>query len=376
MASYFDPLSIGDLTLANRICMPPLTRARATREGVPVPMMAEYYAQRASAGLIVTEGTYVTEETCAFDRAPGIFTHEQVEAWKPVTEAVHANGGRIFCQLWHCGRIGAAGLLGGRDPLSPSGVNDDLPLLDVYGLLENGSYVKVAATPSCAMTPDDIARTIASYSRAAANARKAGFDGVEIHAANGYLPHQFLSPTLNRREDLYGGSVENRARFVMDIFGAVAAELPRSRIGVRVSPFATYNNTRDPDPTITYADLARRLDGAGAGYLHAADQNGWFGKSELDPMLDLLRPNFRGPIIANGAIDVAKGAALLASGQAEAIAFGRWFMANPDLVERIAQSAEIAEPRRTGWYAAGAEGYTDYPFLRQIDARPRAKLSI
>lgn len=372
MATYFDPLQIGDLTLVNRIWMPPLTRARATRGGVPVPLMAEYYSQRASAGLIVTEGTYVTEETCAFDRAPGIFANEQVEAWKRVTDAVHARGGRIFCQLWHCGRIGAAGLLGGRDPLSPSGVNDDLALLDVYGLLENGNYVKIAATPSSAMSADDVARAIASYGRAAGNARRAGFDGVEIHAANGYLPHQFLSPTLNRREDKYGGSTGNRARFVMDVFEAVAAELPRSRIGVRVSPFASYNNTRDPDPAITYADLARRLDNAGAGYLHAADQNGWLGKPDLDRMLDLLRPNFRGAIIANGAIGVAKGAALLAAGVAEAIAFGRWFIANPDLVERIARSAGIAEPRQTGWYAAGANGYTDYPFLRDIEAVPQS----
>lgn len=364
MATYFEPLQLGDLRFANRIWMPPMTRARATERGVPVPLMAEYYRQRASAGLIISEGTYINAESCAFDRAPGIYTDEQIEMWKPVTDAVHDAGGRIFCQLWHCGRIGTLGLLGGREPLSPSGVNDDLPQIDIWGLLANGNYVKLAATPSRAMTIEDIERTVSDYGKAAANARRAGFDGVEIHAANGYLPHQFLSPTINVRQDRYGGSPENRARFLLEAFEAIAAEYPRTRIGVRVSPFASYNNTRDPDPALTYSDLARRLDAVGAGYIHGADQNGWFGKSDLDRMLDLLRPNFKGVIVANGAITPKKGASLLETGTAQAITFGRPFMANPDLVERIERGAEIAEPRPTGWYAAGPHGYTDYPTLK------------
>lgn len=364
MATYFDTLHIGDLRFSNRIWMPPMTRARATENGVPVPLMVEYYRQRASAGLIITEGTYINDETRAFDRAPGIFTEDQVEAWKPITEAVHAAGGKIFCQLWHCGRIGTIGLLGGREPLSPSGVNDDLSQIDIWGLLANGQYVKVAATPSRAMTVSDIERTVADYGKAAANARRAGFDGVEIHAANGYLPHQFLSSTINRREDKYGGSVENRARFVLEVFDAIAAELPKNRIGIRVSPYAAYNNTRDPNPDLTYSDLAQRLDAAGAGYLHGADQNGWAGKSELDRMLELLRPNFKGVIVANGDISPEKGAALLASGTADAITFGRPFIANPDLVERIATGAEIAAPRPVGWYVTGADGYIDYPTMK------------
>jgi N-ethylmaleimide reductase len=361
MASYFDSLRVGDLELANRIWMPPLTRARATADGVPVALMAEYYRQRATAGLIISEGTYVSSDTCGFDRAPGIFTADHVNAWTCATRAVHDEGGRIFCQLWHCGRIGAAGLLGGRQPLSPSGVNDDLDALDVYGLLDKGPYVKIAATPSREMTGEDIARTVADFARAARNAKAAGFDGVEIHAANGYLPHQFLSPTLNRREDNYGGCIENRARFVIDIFEAIAAELPRGRIGVRVSPYASYNNTRDPDPHTTYSDLARRLDRAGAGYLHFADMDGWFGNSKLDLIMEALRPNYRGPIVANGGISVAQGAELLATGNAQAITFGRGFLANPDLVARISHGADIATPRSEGWYAAGALGYTDYP---------------
>ena len=368
MATYFDPLRIGDLVCPNRIWMPAMTRSRATGDAVPVPLMAEYYRQRATAGLIISEGTYVNADTCAFERAPGVYSAEQVEAWKPVTEAVHRAGGLIFCQLWHCGRIGAAGTLGGKAPVSPSGVNDDLAAIEVYGLLENGRYVKLVATPSRALTRDEIKSIIADYGRAAVNARRAGFDGVEIHAANGYLPHQFLSPTLNRREDEYGGSVENRARFVTEIFQAINAELPAGRIGVRVSPYASYNNTRDPEPAITYRDLARRLDKAGPAYLHFADQDGWFGNHQTDRILADLRPNFSGPIIANGGLSVERGAELLASSEVQAIAFGRRFLANPDLVARIARSAPIDDPRSEGWYAAAALGYTDYPTLVEASA--------
>lgn len=363
MTTYFDPLKIGDLEMSNRIWMPALTRARATADGVPVEVMAEYYRQRATAGLIISEGTYVNTDTCGFEMVPGLFNAAQVEAWKPVTDAVHDEGGKIFCQLWHCGRIGAAGLLGGREPLSPSGVNDDLAMLDVYGLLANGNYVKLAATPSRAMTADDISRTIADFGKAAANAKAAGFDGVEIHAANGYLPHQFLSPVLNTRDDAYGGSMENRARFVMDVFAAAAAELSAGRVGVRVSPYAAYNNTRIEDKHAVFSDLAARLDKAGAGYLHFADMNGWFGYPDLGKILEALRPNFSGPIIANGGITVEQGADLLATGQVQAVAFGRAFLANPDLVTRIAKNAAVADPRPVGWYATGALGYTDYPAL-------------
>lgn len=363
MTTYFDTLKIGDLECPNRIIMPPLTRARATADGVPVAMMAEYYAQRASAGLIISEGTYVNDESCGFDHAPGIYSAEQIEAWKVVTDAVHAKGGLIFCQLWHCGRIGATGVMNGKEPFSPSGTNEDLHLLDTYGLLQNGQYVKVAVTPSRAMTTAEVKSTIADYGTAAANAKAAGFDGVEIHAANGYLPHQFLSPTTNTRTDEYGGSVENRARFVTEIYAAITEHLPVNRVGIRVSPYAAYNNTRDPDPALTYSDLAQRLDKIGAAFIHFADMDGWFGNHQTDNILAALRPNFSGPIIANGGLTVEMGAELLASGQAQAIAFGRGFLANPDLVERIKQSADIADPRPEGWYAAGVTGYTDYPSL-------------
>jgi len=359
MTTYFDPLRIGDLSFENRIWMAPLIGSSASGGAVPVLLMAEYYRQRATAGLIVSEGTYINCDTCGFER---IFTPVQIEAWKPITEGVHEEGGLIFCQMWHCGRVGAAGLLGGREPLSPSGVNDDLGSIEVYGLLANGAFAKIVPTPSRAMTLDEIRRTIGDYGSAAANAKAAGFDGVEIHAAHGYLPHQFLSPTLNRREDDYGGSVEARARFLLDVFRAVAAELPRNRIGVRVSPYSLCNNTRDPDPYATYSYLARQLDLAGAGYLHFADTNCRLGHPDLDRILVALRPNFSGPIVANGGISIDHGADLLATGSAQAVSFGRGFLANPDLVARIARGDEIRVPRADGWYTAGARGYTDYPY--------------
>lgn len=364
MTSYFDPITLGDLELPHRIWMPPMTRARATADGVPTPEMAEYYRQRAGAGLIVAEGTYVNDYTCAFDHAPGLYTPEQVAAWKPVTQAVHDAGGRIFVQLWHCGRAGALGTLDGREPLSPSGVNDDLDKVDVWGLLANGRYVKVCATPSRAMTHVEIQSTIRDFGTAAKNAKEAGFDGVEIHAANGYLPHQFLSPTINKRTDEYGGSAENRARFVLEIFDALRETFPAGRIGVRLSPVVDYNNTRDPNPEETYSVLARALNEKEAGYLHIADQNGWGGKPEMDRVLSIVRPNYDGIIVANGAVTLERGAELLADGTAQAISFGRGFFANPDLVKRIRTGAEIAPVRDTGWYATGTDGYTDYPTLK------------
>jgi NADPH2 dehydrogenase/N-ethylmaleimide reductase len=360
VADFFDTMQVGDLRIPNSIWMAPMTRARATVDGVPTPIMREYYAQRASAGVIVTEGTYVNDDTCGFDHVPGIYTQVQREAWKPITEAVHKNGGRIFLQLWHCGRVGATGTLKGREPPSPSGVNDDLDQVNVWALLANGSYVRITATPSRAMTLDEVERTIEDFGSAAANAKAAGFDGVEIHAASGYLPHQFLTPTLNRREDIYGGSPENRSRFVLDVFDAIRASYSADRIGVRVSPFAHYNNTRDPDPVETYTVLTKRLQRKGVGYIHAADQNGWFGKPDMDRIIEIIRPNYEGVIVANGGLTVESGAALLTTGRVNAISYGRAYIANPDLAERLRAGAKLAEPKQTGWYATGRDGYTDY----------------
>lgn len=366
MTTYFDPLKIGDLDLPNRIIMPPLTRSRATEDGVPVDIMATYYRQRATAGLIISEGTYVNKNAVGFERAPGLYTTEQVAAWKPVTEAVHDEGGRIFCQLWHCGRVGATYIMGGQAPLSPSGVNDDPGLIDPYAKLENGSYVKIAPTPSREMTVDEIKATIADYATTAKNAIEAGFDGVEIHAANGYLPNQFLCDRLNTRTDQYGGSVENRARFIVEIFEAIAEHLPSSKIGIRFSPYAAYNNSLPSDPEAIYGHLAAEMERLGAAYVHFADMNGWFGFPDLDKILAVLRPNYSGPIIANGGITVDQGAELLATGRVDAIAFGRGFFANPDLVARIAKGAPIADAPNGGWYARGEADYTDFPTMEEM----------
>jgi 2,4-dienoyl-CoA reductase-like NADH-dependent reductase (Old Yellow Enzyme family) len=213
------------------------------------------------------------------------------------------------------------------------------------------------------MTADEIAETVGEYRMAAANAIRAGFDGVEIHGANGYLPHQFLSPTINKRTDRYGGTVENRARFLKEVFEAISQELPPSRIGVRVSPYTAYNNTRDPDPAATYSYVASMLNRLDAGYLHFADMNGWFGAPDLPKIMAALRPHFRGPIIANGGIGPQQAREMVAAGEVQMVAFGRYAMSNPDFVERMRRDAPIVEARADGWYAAGPTGYTDYPAL-------------
>jgi NADPH2 dehydrogenase/N-ethylmaleimide reductase len=368
MARLQDTLKLGALELKNRVLMAPMTRCRAGAGDVPVPINAEYYAQRASAGLIVTEATNVSPNSCAFESAPGIWTQAQVEGWKIVTRAVHEKGGRIFMQLWHCGRVGASGILKGNNPLSPSGVNDDLDALQVYGLMANGHYVRIAATPSRAMTIDEIKSTVQEYKTGATNAIKAGCDGVEVHAANGYLPHQFLSPTTNRRSDEYGGSVENRARFLREIVAAIISEIPPEKVGVRLSPYAHYNNVRDPDPSATYPHVAKMLNEFGVAYIHIADTNAWAGGSDLRKILPLVRPHFSGAVIVNAGISPDRAEALVKAGDAEAVAFGRMFIANPDLPERIKRKGPYTELRSVGLYGGDRTGYVDYPFLEQAMA--------
>jgi N-ethylmaleimide reductase len=368
MARLQDALKLGALELKNRVLMAPLTRCRAGAGDVPVVINAEYYAQRASAGLIVTEATNVSPNSCAFENAPGIWTGAQVEGWKVVTRSVHEKGGRIFLQLWHCGRVGASGILKGNDPLSPSGVNDDLDALQVYGLMANGNYVRIAATPSRAMTIDEIKSTIQEYKTGATNAIRAGCDGVEVHAANGYLPHQFLSPTTNQRSDEYGGSVENRARFLQEIVAAIISEIPPEKVGVRLSPYAHYNNVRDPDPSATYPYVARMLNEFGVAYIHVADTNAWAGAPDLRRILPLVRPHFSGAIIVNAGISPDVAEALVKAGDADAVAFGRMFIANPDLPQRIRRNGPYTELRNVGLYGGDRAGYVDYPFLEQAIA--------
>lgn len=363
MTNLFDPIKLGDLILPNRVAMAPVTRARAGTDGVPTGDNAVYYAQRASAGLIVSEATNVSRNSAAFELAPGLYDAAQVLGWRGIMESVHAAGGTLFAQLWHSGRVSSYALLQGRNPLAPSAVNDDLHQLQAYGALTNGFYTRIAASPARAMTVGEIHFTIEEFRTAARNAMRAGIDGVEIHAGNGYLPQQFLSPHTNRRTDLFGGDIVNRARFLDLVVRAVLEEVPASRVGVRLSPFAVYNNARDDDTEATYVYVARLLSAAGVAYIHAADTNAWGGAPDMERILGILRPNFEGAIIANGGLDPASGQALVASGAADMVSFGRQFIANPDLIARIRQGGPYNQPDPFTFYGGGARGYLDYAEL-------------
>lgn len=363
MADLFQSTALGDLNLTNRIVMAPMTRSRADERGVINPSASEYYAARASAGLIISEGINVGPMSNAFDRTPGLWTDEQTEGWKAVVDRIHDKGGRIVAQLWHGGRASARGLLSDKQPLSPSGVNDDLDRLQVWGLLANGAYVRIAATPSRAMTLGEIRGAVNEFGLAATNAVRAGFDGVEIHGANGYLVHQFLSPTINQRTDAYGGSVEGRSRLLLEIVSAISDVMPRSRIGLRLSPFADYNSTRDPKPEDTYGQLAHWLQTAGLAYLHLADTNAWTGAPDYERMLPIFRGHYRGPLIVNAGITPEHAVEIVNSGKADAVAFGRLFLANPDLPARIRAGGPYSSPQPFGIYGGSDSGYLDYPSL-------------
>jgi 2,4-dienoyl-CoA reductase-like NADH-dependent reductase (Old Yellow Enzyme family) len=363
MKQLLQAITLGPLTLNNRVAMAPLTRARAGADGVPTAANAVYYGQRATAGLIISEATNVSANSAAFELAPGIHNAAQVAGWRRVADAVHANGGSIFMQLWHSGRVSSYALLDGKAPLSPSGINDDLSALQVYAALRNGAYTRIAASPSRAMTVEEIRAAVQEFRRAAVNALAAGIDGVELHAANGYLIQQFLSSEVNHRDDAYGGSVENRARLLREMIVALLEVMPAGRIGVRLSPFALYNNALDADTVATYTYVAAMLREFGIAYIHAADSNAWGGEAQMAQILAVLRPHFDGPIIANAGLTPAAAEALLATGQADLVAFGRQYVANPDLVARIAQDGPYNTPDVTTFYGGDERGYTDYPAL-------------
>ena len=362
--TLYDPVRMAGLDLPNRIIMAPLTRSRAGASGVPGPLNVEYYAQRASAGLIITEATNVGPLSCAFECAPGIWRADQVEGWTHVTEAVHGQGGRIFMQLWHGGRVGAKGLLDGHEPVSPSGVNDDVDALEVWGLLANGHYVKIKATPSRALSTAEVEAVVEEYRVGAANAKTAGFDGIEIHSANGYLPHQFLSSATNQRIDRYGGSVENRVRFLQEVVEAATSVFTPERVGVRLSPYAPYNHAMDQDPASTYAHAAAMLDAKAIGYVHLADTVAFAtGQPALPQILRNVKPHYKGSVIVNGGLSPEDSATLVANGSADAVAFGRLYIANPDLPARIKVGASLNTFDYGTAYGGGRAGYTDYPSL-------------
>jgi N-ethylmaleimide reductase len=363
MHSLLAPIALGDLTFTSRIAMAPVTRARAGAYGVPTALNAEYYGQRASAGLIVTEATNVSCLSAAFEHAPGIYSALQIEGWRAVADQVHAGGGKIFMQLWHSGRASSYALLNGETPLSPSGMNDDLGALQVYAALRNGYYTRISASPSRAMDRDEILAAVAEFRSGAENALAAGLDGVEIHAANGYLVQQFLSPHVNRRTDEFGGSVDNRARFLRLIVEALLELMPAEKIGVRLSPFARYNNALDADVLQTYTYVTRMLNQYGVGYIHAADTNAWGGESDMAQIIGMIRPNFDGVLIVNAGLSAEQADSLIDEGRADMVAFGRQYIANPDLVARIANGGPYNEPDASTFYGGTAAGYTDYPRL-------------
>ena len=331
----FQPLSLGAIEAPNRIVMAPLTRGRATAEGVPTPIMVEYYRQRASAGLIISEATGISREGLGWPSAPGIWTDEQTEAWKPVVEAVHAAGGRIVMQLWHMGRIVHPYFLGGQPPISASATR-----APGEAHTPEGKKEFVTARP---LPLEEMPRLLDDYTRAAENAKKAGFDGVQLHAANGYLIDQFLRDGSNLRDDDYGGSPQNRVRLLCEVTERLIAVWGKERVSVRLSPNGDSQGVDDSNPAATFGEAARVLQELGIGFLELRQPgpDGTFGNTDVPQQDGLIRSIYTGPLVLNSDYTPEQAAADVASGRADAISFGRPFISNPDLVERIQAGAHL-----------------------------------
>ena len=352
MPSLFDPITVGDIEAKNRIFMAPLTRGRATPEHVPTELMIDYYRQRAGAGLIITEGTGVSRRGLGWPAAPGLWTDEQVEAWKPVTAAVHEAGGRIVAQIWHMGRLARPDVTG-QAPLSSSAT------LAPYHKEPN------VYAPAEAATLDDISRAQDEYADAATNAIRAGFDGVQLHGANGYLIDQFLRDGTNHRDDDYGGSPENRIRFMRESVARVVDAIGAGRTSIRLSPNGETQGADDSDPVSVFVPAAKALDELGIAFLELRElgPTGSFGTSDVPKLSPEIRKVFTGPLVLNQEYGFETGSADVADGRADAIAWGRAFIGNPDLPERFRRGAELTKDNFKTWYTPGPEGYTDYPAL-------------
>jgi N-ethylmaleimide reductase len=351
MTTLFEPLKVGEVELDNRIVMAPMTRSRADDRGVQAPYAAEYYRQRASAGLIITEATNVSPMAKGYVRTPGVYTPEQVEAWRPVAEAVHARGGRVFMQLFHTGRIALPDFLPeGARPVAPSAVR-------AKGQNYTDEGMKEFVTPR-EITVEEIKQAVRDFAAAAANAVAAGFDGVELHAASGYLVQQFLTTNVNLRTDEYGGSVENRARFFFEVLEAMTEAVGAGRVGVKFSPRMPFNDIEERDAEEVYAYVFKGLNGRGLAYVHVGDftGEGWHAR---------LRPLYEGVYFAGAGLTKEAGEELLARGLADAVVYGTKFLANPDLPERFRRGAALSEPDQATFYTPGERGYTDYPLLSQ-----------
>lgn len=353
----FSQYRMGDITLPNRMVMAPMTRDRAVDANVPGSLAITYYVQRASAGMIITEGSQVSPQGVGYVDTPGIYSAAQVAGWKKVTDAVHQAGGRIFIQLWHVGRVSHPDFLGGDLPVAPSA-------LPVEGYVHAPGGKKQIPVPR-ALNTDEVPDIVRQFRQAAENARTAGFDGVEIHGANGYLLDQFLRSESNKRTDKYGGSLENRTRLPLEVTKAVIEVWGGDRVGYRISPHMTAHSMSDANPMETFSYFARKLNKTGLGYLHLIESIG--GRAGFVPPEARLGPTlrriFEKTFILNGGYGLKSGSEAIASGEADLIAFGVPFLANPDLPERFRQNAPLNKPDVVTFYVGGAKGYTDYPAL-------------
>jgi 2,4-dienoyl-CoA reductase-like NADH-dependent reductase (Old Yellow Enzyme family) len=357
----FQPFELKDLRLSNRIVMAPMTRCRAGISDVPTPLMAEYYSQRASAGLIITEGAPISPSARGYLWTPGIYLPEQIKGWKNIATSVHAAGGIIFTQIWHTGRISHVSLQpNGIAPCGATNVTAVGSTCFAYG--DNGQPGYVATSQPSSLTAAGITEVIQQFAQAAHNARSANLDGVEIHAANGYLIDQFINSQINTRNDEYGGTTENRARFLINIVDAVAARIGANRIGVRISPYGQFNSMpEDTEVVDTMLYVAQTLNQRGIAYLHVNDQRTFGYPSIPEEFLRQLRQTFNGTLIVCGGYDLARAVHAIDNNLADLIGFGIPFIANPDLPARLQHGWRLNEPNRNSFYGGGAWGYTDYP---------------
>jgi N-ethylmaleimide reductase len=357
MTDLFTPMSLPGLALPNRTWMSAMTRGRASASNTPTPLMAEYYAQRATAGLIVTECTAVSEQGKGVINGPGLWREDQIRGWRGVTDAVHKAGGRISCQLWHCGRVAHPDMRGGALPVAPSP-------LPAQGKFKFSDREVDFPTPR-ELAGNEIPAIIADFAAATRRAREAGFDGVELHAANGYLHDQFLQNVSNKRTDAWGGPIENRARLIFETIEAMAAAWSMGRVGVRLGPSISLYGMGDSDPLDTFGYVVRELDRRCVGYLTMLEPNEKDLKKgvAIEQVAKTFRPMTSRPLIINTGFDKAKGTGVLHSGDADAIAYGSLYIANPDLVARFKADTLLNKPDPSTFYGAGSKGYTDYPPL-------------
>ncbi len=358
MTNLFDSFDLRGLQLPNRVVMSPMTRTRATEDDVPTDLMGDYYAQRASAGLIITECTQVSEQAHGIIRAPGIHRPDQVAAWRRVVDRVHAAGGRIYCQIWHCGRVAHPDMRGGLAPVGPS------PVAATGDFFLPSGRVEFPIPRELGI--EELPGIIEDFAQATRNAREAGFDGVELHGANGYLQDQFLQDGSNQRTDAYGGPVANRARLMLETARAMIGAWSADRVGVRLSPSSVLYGMHDSDKLATFGHVVRELDKLRLGYLHLCEPNAKTlesGTVQIKQVAATFRPMTTVPVIVNGGFDRAKADAVLAGGDADLVSFGVPYIANPDLARRLHTGAPLNKPDPSTFYGVGPKGYTDYPAL-------------